>query len=308
MRDRFEGLAVFIETVEAGGFARAGERLALSRSAVGKAIARLEARLGVRLFQRTTRALSLTEDGQAYYERCQRALHELHAGQALLESGKSEVIGALRISMPVLFGRHRIAPILMRLAARHPKLELDLRFSDLVVDVIGEGFDLAVRQGPIVAGAGLRMRKLTRQKKIICAAPSYLERRGAPGSSADLSEHEALVYWRNNQVFPWQLRRPDGTPFDCRVSWRLKFDNLEAIVDAALAGMGIAHLPDWLIEEPLASGRLVPLLVDEGASEIETSLVWPDRDYMPMRLRMTIDALVRSLQRSSSPSSDVAST
>jgi DNA-binding transcriptional LysR family regulator len=174
MRDRLEGVAVFVEAVEAGGFSRAAEHLALSRSAVGKAIARLETRLGVRLFHRTTRVQSLTEEGQAYYERCQRALDELRAGESFLEAGRTEVIGLLRISMPVLFGRYCVAPILIGMAKQHSKLELDLRFSDLVVDVIGEGFDLAIRNGPTADGSGLRTRKLLSQKKIVCAAPAYL--------------------------------------------------------------------------------------------------------------------------------------
>lgn len=194
MRDSFEGVAVFVETVEAGGFARAGDRLALSRSAVGKAIARLEARLGIKLFHRTTRVLTLTEEGQAYYARCKRALDELHAGEAFLESGRNEVIGVLRVSMPVLFGRYCVAPILTEMAREHSRLELDLCFSDLVVDIIGEGYDLAIRNGPITAGSGLRMRKLISQQKVICAAPGYLARRGTPTDMAALASHDALAY------------------------------------------------------------------------------------------------------------------
>src|SRR5664280_1748699 len=138
MRDSLDGVAVFVEAVEAGGFARAAERLALTRSAVGKTVARMEARLGVRLFHRTTRSQSLTEDGQNYYERCLRALEELRAGEALLESGRREVSGKLKVSMPVLFGRYCVGPVLLELAQEHATLELDLRFSDAVVDLIAE--------------------------------------------------------------------------------------------------------------------------------------------------------------------------
>lgn len=158
----------------AGGFARAAERLALSRSAVGKTIARLEARLGVRLFHRTTSRLSLTEDGQIYYERCLRAL------EALLESGRREVSGRLKITMPLLFGRYCAEPILLELAEEHPALELDLRFSDSVVDLIGERFDLAIRNHTAGESKGLSHRKIASQNKVVCASPAYLARRGTP--------------------------------------------------------------------------------------------------------------------------------
>ncbi|MBB3610578.1 LysR family transcriptional regulator [Rhizobium sp. BK602] len=295
MRDRLEGVAVFVETVEAGGFSRAAERLALSRSAVGKAVARLETRLGVRLFHRTTRVQTLTEEGQAYYERCQRALEELRAGENLLEAGRTDVVGQLRISMPVLFGHHCVAPLLLDLAKQHPRLELDLRFSDLVVDVIGEGFDLAIRNGPTPEGSGLRMRKLLSQKKVVCAAPAYLAERGRPDSIADLAAHDALVYWRNNQLYPWQLRDAEGRQRDCVLKWRLRFDNLETIVDAAVAGMGIAWLPDWLVREHLRDGRLVTLLDEYPSTSLDTFAVWPDTQHLPKRLRLTIDTLVSNL-------------
>ncbi|MGP4669628.1 LysR family transcriptional regulator [Agrobacterium pusense] len=298
MRDRFEGLTVFVETVEAGGFAKAGERLALSRSAVGKSVARLEERLGVKLFHRTTRVLTLTEEGQAYYKRCQRALDELHAGEAYLDSGKNEVVGALRISMPVLFGRYCVAPLLIEIARQYPKLELDLRFSDLIVDVVGEGYDLAIRNGPVAEGSGLRMRKLVSQRKVICAAPDYLARKGTPKDISDLAGHDALVYWRNNQLFPWKVRDRDGKLRDCPLNWRLKFDNLEAIVDASVAGMGIGNVPDWLVSAHLQDGRLVTILDDRAPTQLDTYAVWPETEHLPRRLRLVIDTLVERLPAS----------
>jgi DNA-binding transcriptional LysR family regulator len=295
MRDRLEGVTVFVETVEAGSFSRAAERLALSRSAVGKAVARLEERLGVRLFHRTTRVQTLTEEGQAYYHRCQRALDELREGESFLELGRTDVVGPLRISMPVLFGRHCVAPILIDMARQHTKLELDLRFSDLVVDVIGESFDLVIRNGPTPEGGGLRLRKLLSQRKIVCAAPAYLDERGWPEDIAALETHDALVYWRNNQLFPWQVRDAGGKVRDCALTWRLRFDNLEAIVDAAVGGMGIAFLPDWLVRDHLRDGKLAPLLTDYPSTLLDTFAVWPDTQHLPMRLRLAIDTLASKL-------------
>lgn len=145
--EQLKGISIFVETVEAGGFSAAADRLHLTRSAVGKTIARLEQRLGVRLFNRTTRMQSLTEEGRFFYERCLRAVEEIRLGEAMLESGRHSVRGRLRISMPVLFGRLCIAPILENLLDEHPELELDLSFNDRIVDLLEDGFDLVIRNG-----------------------------------------------------------------------------------------------------------------------------------------------------------------
>lgn len=160
MSGQIAGIDVFVAAVESGSFAAAASRQCLTRSAVAKTIARLEAGLSVRLFHRTTRRQSLTEDGQIYYERCVRALEELRAGQAALESGRREAAGRLSVSVPVLFGRHCVAPVLAGLAARHPRLELDISFSDRPVDLIEEGIDLAIRAGMLREGAGLMTRAM----------------------------------------------------------------------------------------------------------------------------------------------------
>jgi DNA-binding transcriptional LysR family regulator len=296
MRDSLDGVAVFVEAVEAGGFARAAERLALTRSAVGKTIARMEARLGVRLFHRTTRSQSLTEDGQIYYERCLRALEELRAGEALLESGRREVSGRLKVSMPVLFGRYCVEPVLLELAQEHAKLELDLRFSDSVVDLIAEGFDLAIRNRVPGEGNGLRARKIASQRKVVCAAPSYVATQGAPTDVAALASHDALVYWRNDQPFPWTLRDRNGEMIEAQLKWRLRFDSQEAIVDAAVSGMGIACVPSWLVRSHIDAGDLVPLLEPFPSIPLDTYAVWPAARHMPMRLRVTIDTLAARLR------------
>lgn len=243
MRDRFDGVQVFVEAVETGGFAKAAERLSLTRSAVGKAIARLEERLGVRLFHRTTRTQSLTEDGQQYYERCVRAIEELRAGESLLESGRREVVGRLRVSLPVLFGRYCAAPILRAYARQHEKLELELSFSDRQIDLIADGFDLAVRNGALGNGTALHARRLVSPRKALCASPAYLAARGEPSTLGDLSEHDTLVYWRNDYGLTWQLPDATGALIDLSVTSRLRFDDLEVIADAAVDGMGLAWLP-----------------------------------------------------------------
>lgn len=295
MRDRLDGVSVFVEAVESGGFARAAERLALTRSAVSKTIGRLEARLGVRLFNRTTRTQSLTEDGQLYYERCLKAIDELRKAESLLDSGRREVAGRLRVSMPILFGRYCVAPILLEMARDHPRLELELSFSDQVVDIIGERFDLAIRNGALRDGNGLHARKLAVQRKVVCAAPAYLSKRGRPRVIEDLETHDALVYWRNDQLYRWILRDGDGQMREAPLNWRIRFDNQEAIVDAAVAGLGIAWLPSWLVGQHVADGRLVTLLDEFPAADLETFAVWPTSQYVPLRLRMAIDLLAEKL-------------
>lgn len=295
MHHRLENISVFVEAVEAGGFSRAAERLGLSRSAVGKAVARLEERLDARLFNRTTRVLTLTEEGQIYYDKCRRALKELRSGEELLHAGRTDVVGKVRMSMPILFGCHCVTPILLELARQYPNLDLDLRFSDLLVDVIGEGFDLAIRQGPIADESGLRIRKICSQNKIICAAPSYFSERAKPQTIHDLEMHDALVYWRSNRLFPWQLRDLDGNLQNCKLKWRLQFDNLEAIVDAAVAGLGIAWLPDWLIRPHLNEGRLLSLLDGFPTTAVDTFAVWPETPTLPKRLRVIVDTLAEKL-------------
>jgi DNA-binding transcriptional LysR family regulator len=297
LRDKFDGIQVFVEAVETGGFAKAAERLSLTRSAVGKAIARLEERLGVRLFQRTTRTQSLTEDGQQYYERCLRAIEELRAGESLLESGRRDVVGRLRVSLPILFGRYCAAPILRAYARDYPKLELELSFSDRQVDLIADGFDLAVRNGALGNATSLKARRLVSQRKILCASPAYLAERGQPRALSDLGDHDLLIYWRNDHGLAWQLPDASGALIDISVSSRLRFDDLEVIVDAAVESMGLAWLPYWLIRDRMRDGKLVELWVDRPSATMECYAVWPAAQYLPLRSRLAIDALAAELPK-----------
>lgn len=297
MRDRFDGVQIFVEVVEAGGFARAADRLSLTRSAVGKAVARLEERLGVRLFQRTTRTQSLTEDGQQYYERCLRAIDELRAGEGLLETGRREVVGRLRVSLPVLFGRYCVAPILRTYARQHPRLELELSFSDRRVDLIADGFDLALRNGALGNETSLRTRRLVSQRKVLCTSPSYLAARGEPRSLGDLPDHELLVYWRGDHGLSWHL--PDATDalVEVTVTSRLRFDDLEVIADAAVEGMGLAWVPYWLVRDRMHAGTLVEIWGDRPTAVMECYAVWPATQYLPLRSRLAIDMLAVELPK-----------
>jgi DNA-binding transcriptional LysR family regulator len=291
MRERLNGIADFVLAVEAGSFALAAERMQLTRSAVGKSIARLEQRLGVRLFNRTTRQLSLTEDGQAYYERCTRALAELDAAAASLNAGKGAPRGRLRVSVPVLFGRYCVAPVLLELAREHSELAVEVSFSDRIVDLLEEGFDLAVRVGTLPDSASLAARRLGTQRMVICAAPAYLVEHGCPMSFEELSTHRAISYRRGGQVMPWNVRDAAGQVRELRVETRLSFDDLQAITDAAVAGAGLAWLPCWLIGAQLRSGALKLVMDSERVLAREIHAVWPRTRYLPSKTRAAVDAL-----------------
>jgi DNA-binding transcriptional LysR family regulator len=295
MSDRLHGISAFVEAVEAGSFALAAERMRLTRSAVGKSIARLEQRLGVRLFQRTTRSQSLTEDGQAYYERCVRALAELDAGASALDSGKSEAIGRLRVSVPVLFGRHCVAPVLLALARRHPRLAIEISFSDRVEDLVEEKYDLAIRIGSLPDSATLVARRLATQDMSICAAPSYLAAHGKPGSVAEMSRHVGIAYGRAGRLEPWRVRDSAGQVHKPQVDIRLVFDDLQAITDAAVAGAGLAWLPCWLMSKHAAAGELELVIDSESVLPTEIYVVWPQSRYLPTKTRVAIDALVAEI-------------
>ena len=288
-------LPVFVIAVEAGGFAAAGARLNLSRSAVGRTIARLEGRLGVRLFHRTTRALALTEDGQTFFEHCRRALGDVQNATAMLDSGRRTVAGRLRVSMPVLFGRLCVAPILIALADAHPRLELDLNFTDRLVDLVEDGFDLVVRNGALRDWAGLTTRRIAHQPMRICAAPTYLDAAGIPTALSDLAGHRAILYGRPDRPRSWLFPQPGGPVTEIVPPSRMHFDDVGAIRDAALDGHGLAWLPGWLIRDAVASGRLVTVLSDLPAHAFDSHALWPRTPHLPLRVRLAIDALASAL-------------
>ena len=295
MTDTLKDIPIFVAAVEAGSFAQAAIRLHLSRSAVGKSIARLEQRLGVRLFQRTTRSQRLTDSGALFYERCLRALEEIRGAESLLETGKQQVSGRLRVAMPVLFGRQCVAPLLIELAQEHPGLDLEMSFSDRVVDLVEEGFDMAVRNGTLQDSSVLVARRLGEHRMVLCAAPEYLLKKGQPQSLADLTQHAAINYLRAGRVLSWQLMDNAGTSHTFTPRSSLNMDDLQAICDAALAGHGIAWLPCWMVSKEIHQGKLVPLLKQAPEVRFDVHAVWQQTPHLPLRVRMAIDTLASRL-------------
>lgn len=295
-------IPVFVCAVDTGGFSEAGRRLNLSRSSVGRAVARLEAGLNVRLFDRTTRHQNVTADGQLFYEHCQRAMTELRAVEAALDSGSSAPRGKLRVSMPVHFGRMCVAPILTGLARENPDVELELSFSDRKVDLLEDGFDLAIRNGSPGNAAGTRIRRVGHEETMLYAAPAYLERHGVPEAISDLDAHDTVTYSRAGRVQSWMLEQ-DGAPSEFIPVSRIRFDDIDAIADAAADGFGLAWLPYWLVRKRVEAAELVPVMPQMPPHVSEIWALWPDGAHLPTRVRAAIDALVTELPKQASSSS-----
>jgi DNA-binding transcriptional LysR family regulator len=298
VNERLNGVAVFVAVAEAGSFAVAAQRLAVTRSAIAKTIARVEQRLKVRLFNRTTRRQSLTDDGHAYYERCVRALAELEAAEECLESGRHEPSGKLRMTVPVLFGRRCVTPIVLELNRRYRELNVEVCFNDRVMDLVEEGFDVAVRIGALPDSSRLIARRLGLQHMGICAAPEYLARNGRPSSAHELDGHAGIAYVGDNgRPAPWRLHGADGAIIEPRIISRLCFDDLQAIADAAIAGAGLAWLPCWMMAPELRSGRLELIMNSEQVVGTEIHAVWPRMTHLPLKVRVMVDALISELPK-----------
>jgi DNA-binding transcriptional LysR family regulator len=295
--DRLKGVVTFVLAAEAGSFALAAQRLRMTRSAVGKHVARLEQRLGTRLFNRSTRRQSLTEDGQAYFERCKRALAEIDAAEASLNRNNRQLTGRLRVTVPLHLGRHLAAPILVRLLAEHPRLDLEISFSDRVVDLLEEGFDLGVRLGPLPDSSTLAARALGHYEFMLCASPKYLRRRGTPKTAGDFERHVGIVYGRGGPESPWLAVDHDGVEQVLRVQRRVRLDDLDAIADAALAGYGLARLPRWLAARHVRESALRWVWEDRCTQRMDVHAVWPHTPFLPMKTRVAIDRLAADLPK-----------
>jgi DNA-binding transcriptional LysR family regulator len=209
---------------------------------------------------RTTRHQSLTEFGRAYYERCRTVLAEAEAADALAADQRSQPCGKLRVTMPVLFGRRCVTPILLALAQKYPNLELDISFSDRIADLAEDGYDLAIRTGDLDNKAGVIARRIARQRMIVCASPSYVETHGRPQQIEELGKHYAIIYRRSGRIRPWLFPRKDEAPTEVTPVNRLRLDDLDAIADAAASGMGLAWLPYWLISRAHSGRHTSPVI------------------------------------------------
>lgn len=289
-----QGLVAFAETATRGSFAEAARALGLSPSAVAKSVGRLEDSLGLRLLHRTTRQVSLTSDGRALYDRCRHIVDDLEALRMQAEGVRGEPAGVLRLNVPITFGKKVLVPVLAALVERHPKLALDVTFSDRYDDIVRAGYDAAVRVGAL-DDSSLVAQRIATQQMVACASPAYLAARGTPRRPEDLAAHRCLVFRMasSGRARPWDFVR-DGRPLAIVPPSSVTMDDGEALVAAAVAGMGLAQVPHYMAEQDVDAGRLVEVLPGFRSAATPISLVYPTSRQVTPRLRVLIDALVGS--------------
>lgn len=295
--DHLGGITAFVTTAQQGSFTAAAERLGLTRSAVAKSVGRLEERLGLKLFQRSTRRLSLTPDGERYLASCQSALDILQEAEADLTSHITRPAGRLRVDLPAAFGRRRIQPLLLGIARRYPELSLTVSYSERFVDLIEEGIDLVIRIGELADSSGLVARRLTTQKLVICASPDYLLHHGEPETPEALSRHRCVVGVRRNEPVSWLLKQQDGALQRFTPPPTHEFADGDAMLSAVLAGCGLSQLPLWLVGEHLARGELIEVLAGHSGGEVPISALWPHSRRVLPKIRYVVDELVEAAER-----------
>ena len=291
------GVVIFVTAARAGSFTLAADRLGITKSAVGKSIAKLEDRLGCKVFHRSTRRLALTVDGEAYFASCSLAVDEILAAEAFLTSNQKTPGGRLRIDLPAAYGRSVVLPVLLDILAAYPELKLTVTFSDSVVDLIEEGIDLSIRFGTLKDSSGLVARRLAVQKQIICAAPSYIEKYGHPKSLEELQQHRCIVNYRRGQRVSWTVLDETGVLTRITPPGTHEVGDGDAIIAMAAAGQGICQMPGSLIRDHLNAGRLVPVLENYSQGDVAIHAVWPQTRHMQPKVRRVVDELVARAEK-----------
>lgn len=287
-----DDIGVFLEVCEAGSFIAAAIRLALSPSAVAKAVARIEGRLQVRLFQRTTRRLNLTAEGRMYQTVCRRARADMERAEATILSLAHEPSGPLHVTLPPLFGARIIAPILYDLCRHYRGLELNISTSTETLDLLARGIDLAIRIGELPDSTGLTARRLGVQRIVLCGSKAYFEDRAVPRDLDDLGGHQLIGAPRGGRAVPWSLRDADGKIVTLVPKARLLLEGSQLTLSAVKDGHGLGLLPQWLVRQELKSGQLVSVLEDRIAGHLPVHVIWPTSAVVLPRLRVAIDAIV----------------
>ncbi len=292
MADTLAEMSIFSRVVGSGSLSAAARELGLSPAVVSRRLAALEARLGVRLLNRTTRSLRLTDEGATYYDHCARLLSEIEEADAAVSAGRVEPRGPLKVALPAAFGHLHVAPLIPRFAKRYPDVQLLLSLSDRAVNVIEEGFDLAVRIAKL-ADSSLAARKLAPNHRVVCASPEYLRLHGTPRTPEDLEAHNCLT--TRELSMTWEYAGPNGDAGSVRVSGRYACDNWEVLREWALAGLGVALKSTWDVRDQLLDGSLVPLLPGYTFdADVAIYAVYPHRRLLPAKTRAFIDFLADS--------------
>ena len=295
--DRIAAMKVFVKVVELGSFARAAERMNLSTSAASRQIADLETHLDTRLLNRTTRKISLTEPGRAYHERCLQLLADIDEAEQAAQAGRASPRGTLRVTCSVNFGLHHLAPLLGPFQKKHPDVQLDISLSDRMVDIVEEGFDLAIRIGES-RSTSVIARKLGETRMVCCAAPAYLKQHGTPKTPQQLTGHNCLLYEYLNPRNEWRFTGPDQREHKVRVFGTTQTNNGDLLATVAAQGLGICCEPDFIVAAHLAAGRLKRILPGFEAPVTSIHAVFPSRRHLSAKVRTFVDFLAAAFEKS----------
>lgn len=285
----------FVQVVESGGFSAAAARLQRAPSSMSRQVEQLELHLGSKLLARSTRSLRLTEAGEHYYLHARRILGEIDDLTERLSARRTRPTGVLRVNAVSPFGRGHVAPLLPAFHRQYPEVHVHLTLSDRIVDVVREQTDVAIRVGAL-EDSRLVARRLIPSRLLVCGSPDYFARWGKPASPPQLSEHACLSYGQDEPRASWQIggkRVPVAGPFSC--------NDVESLLIAARAGMGLINLPDWVVAEDVAQGRLQIAFANDESAAAGVYALYPDRDFLPAKVRVFLDFLTRRIARRVKP-------
>ncbi|HWZ70583.1 MAG TPA: LysR family transcriptional regulator [Casimicrobiaceae bacterium] len=294
--DRLQAITAFAKVVESGSFARAAERLDVSVSSVSRQVSELESHLDARLLNRTTRRLSLTESGRAFYERCVQLLADLEEAEESASAGTARPRGTLRLTCGTTFGVRHLAPAIAEFVSGHPQMRFDVELSDRMVDLVDEGFDAALRIGKI-GSQQLVGRKIGETRLICCASPAYLTRHGVPQEPEDLAAHACLTYEYSPQKIVWPFQDGSGGDRSVRIDGPVHANNGRFLVALAVAGVAITIEPDFIVAPEVRAGRLVPLLQAFESAPANIYLAYPSRRHLSAKVRAFADFLAARFTR-----------
>lgn len=290
--DRAGEMAVFAKVVEEGSFSSAARVLKLTPSAVSKQIGRLEDRLGVRLLNRTTRQLSATEEGDAFYQRCVRILTDMEEAELAVSQRHAAPRGTLRVNCGVAFGKHQISPLIPEFLERYPDVSVEMTLTDVIADLVEEGQDIAIRFGQL-QDSSMVARQLAVSRRAICCSPDYLIRHGEPKDPRELAEHNCLTFATSPHLNDWIFRMPDGGEFPFKAVGNFTANNGETIHEMVLAGLGIARLAEFLVAPEVQEGKLVRILKPFYRDvEVPIHAVYPTRRHLSPKVRAFVDFMV----------------
>ena len=290
--DKFKELTTFVDVAVRGSLSAAAREEGITPAMVGRRIDQLEERLGVKLFKRSTRKVTLTPEGITFFEDCHRVLDELRSAEDALTIGARNAAGRLIVTAPTAFGRKHIAPHLASFLAEHPNLSIQLHLSERIVDLKNERFDLAIRIADLKS-ADLVAVKLARNHRVVCASPSYLKRSGSPATLADLARHNCLVTSTEDGMADTWSFHDGGKPVTCKVNGNLQCNDGEVLTRWALAGEGLALRSAWEVSEEVKKGRLVSVLDEFAVPGNNIYAVFPERRLLPAKVRFFIDHMKR---------------